>query len=1593
MASDFYVGESGLDAAFVKSGGNNGATITLLKDVERTEYLSIGINCILDLGGHTITCTGGTAVGTFGQTNVTIRGTGEVVSASGTALDVGGGNVTLKGGTFTSGGSRCAGVNVNDGDGSLSVTDEKVTIQNTGGGYGLAVSNAQSVQLSGGKYSGTAGAIVIVSQSSSLTLGGLLAHSGDTRYAYFDENGTTPITGKLDDKELTGEVTVKPCDHSTVTAADNSNGTHSTPECPACGLAGVENQAHDWTETTPCTVCGAVAVAKVVNGSSTTYVGALADAFTEGNSGATVTLLSEVDLGANYISIDYTFTLDLNGQTVKATVYGAFNISGGNITIQDSGTGGKIESSNITIEVNSGTLSVKSGTVSGFYGVRIISGTVNISGGAISGNEAGLFVDAGGNIALSGGTYNGKRTAIMVDGDASVSLKDMLATGYAYHQNDIPVAKAEGLVGDYEAGEVPLDAKPAWLTGTVTVKECQHSGEGVCTYTHTSGATTHQKTCLACDNKLGDEDCSFGENGKCACEAVLAVALKDNAELTYTSEAQTPEVNVTVDGIALAAEKYQLSYNNNINAGNTAKVTVTGIAFTGTFTLPFTIKPATPALAWESTTQELTYTGNEAMITGPKATGVNGTQLGITNDTGPCHFSYTAQGGSTFTVGLPTKAGTYTVKASIEAKGNYTAAESTNTLTLTINRAQGTLTVPAGPVAKTFGDGQFLLGCSTNGDGKISYASSDENVASVSADGNVLIKGAGEAAITVSLGDGRNYTGGAAETIRITVAKAAAPEDINETRNYTYTSGSKGAVTIDVAGKLPKDCGETKYTFTETDESGILSDVSVDGNGNLTFSVPGNRPEGSTAAITVTAETANYENATYTVKVGLVEKIAVNFTLTAQPQDSVYDGAPHNGCAGLAAQTVNGSYTGAIQFRYAGTGGTPYDSATPPVRAGSYTVTASVPEDDAEYAGASEAVPFTIRKAAVTIKADNKAAQAGSPLPELTYTISGLAEKEQLAAAPKLSCSADMDTAGIYPITAGGAKVPDTDNYQEEITYESGTLTVLDSAVHVTGVSLDKSALSLTTGGTGRLTAVLLPENATDKSVSWASGHPAVASVDSSGNITAVSAGTAVITVTAADGGHTASCTVTVRKSTGGSSGGGNSGSTGSGSSGSTGSFGGGNTGSGTGQTVKQPFIKDSSGREGWDVIRSEAQKAAQAPQGGTVAVDMNGAVSVPGSVFEGIRGKNVTVSFDMGSGIAWSVNGKDITAENISDTDFSVKADAGAIPKELIAGTAGGLAHLELSLAHEGGFGFTATLTLRLVSRDGNGITAGSSGTAAEYTGMYANLFYYNPALRSLEFICAGQIREDGTAGLPFTHASDYTVILSAAPMGGTGTPGNPQKPEETEKPQEPAKKAVRSVKLSRTLYTYNGKPKKPSVTAVDTEGRKIPAEYYAVGYQNNKKAGKATVTVRFKDGYSGTVKKTFTIRPAGTSIRKLTASSGGFTVKWKKKTAQVSGYQIQYSADKGFKGSSTRSMFVKKASVTGKEVKNLKAGKKYYVRIRTYKTVKADGKNKKVYSAWSGAVRVRTLPASGGKNTASAVRARAFHEAGREDGRKRKA
>ncbi|SFJ83456.1 Uncharacterized conserved protein YjdB, contains Ig-like domain [Paenibacillus sp. UNC496MF] len=89
-------------------------------------------------------------------------------------------------------------------------------------------------------------------------------------------------------------------------------------------------------------------------------------------------------------------------------------------------------------------------------------------------------------------------------------------------------------------------------------------------------------------------------------------------------------------------------------------------------------------------------------------------------------------------------------------------------------------------------------------------------------------------------------------------------------------------------------------------------------------------------------------------------------------------------------------------------------------------------------------------------------------------------------------------------------------------------VTVDDTPVAVTGVALDKSSLSLDAGQTGQLTATVQPTNATNKAVQWSSDNAAAATVDGTGKVTAVAAGSAVITATTADGNFTASATVTV---------------------------------------------------------------------------------------------------------------------------------------------------------------------------------------------------------------------------------------------------------------------------------------------------------------------------------------------------------------------------------------------------------------------------------------------------------------------------------
>ena len=184
-----------------------------------------------------------------------------------------------------------------------------------------------------------------------------------------------------------------------------------------------------------------------------------------------------------------------------------------------------------------------------------------------------------------------------------------------------------------------------------------------------------------------------------------------------------------------------------------------------------------------------------------------------------------------------------------------------------------------------------------------------------------------------------------------------------------------------------------------------------------------------------------------------------------------------------------------------------------------------------------------------------------------------------------------------------------------------------------------------------------------------------------------------------------------------------------------------------------------------------------------------------------------------------------------------------------------------------------------------------------------------------------------------------EYTQKCSCGAIGGTGIIYHPSK-----------------IALSATTFIYNGHTQVPNVTVYDSKSNVIGPENYKVSYgRDGKSIGKHQLVISFQGKYSGSVTKTYTIKPRGTSIKKLTKLSKGFTVKWSK-VSSATGYQIQYSTNKKFKKSSLST--IRKRTATSSKVRSLRGKKKYYVRIRTYKKVGGTT----YYSAWSSAKAVTT-------------------------------
>ena len=209
-------------------------------------------------------------------------------------------------------------------------------------------------------------------------------------------------------------------------------------------------------------------------------------------------------------------------------------------------------------------------------------------------------------------------------------------------------------------------------------------------------------------------------------------------------------------------------------------------------------------------------------------------------------------------------------------------------------------------------------------------------------------------------------------------------------------------------------------------------------------------------------------------------------------------------------------------------------------------------------------------------------------------------------------------------------------------------------------------------------------------------------------------------------------------------------------------------------------------------------------------------------------------------------------------------------------------------------------------------------------------------------------------------TAATGHSVETATTPAT-TGKAGSVVESCKTcgEKMSETTIAKIGKTTIPAAKFVYNGKIRKPVPTVKDAKGKKlVKGSDYTVTYKNAKatkaatakNVGKYTVVITFKGNYSGTVKKQFVINPQGTTVKKLTKpAKKQIKVTWKKQAVQTTGYEIQYSTKQNMKNA--KKVTVKNAKTTTRTIKQLKAKKKYWVQIRTYKTVNGV----KYFSAWS--------------------------------------
>ncbi len=715
------------------------------------------------------------------------------------------------------------------------------------------------------------------------------------------------------------------------------------------------------------------------------------------------------------------------------------------------------------------------------------------------------------------------------------------------------------------------------------------------------------------------------------------------------------------------------------------------------------------------------------------------------------------------------------------------------TTTADITKAAADLAVATTAYTGTFGDTAFdLEGITTTpADASLTYAVSDsrnaadspvdnDKVITVNESGTVSILGAGSATITVSLPESTNYNAADSKTVTVTVGKKTADPVSAIDKTHSYQKG--GFADIPLSALLPSDCGSVDYEVSTTGDLSYSQGPAVAG-GVLSYTV-NSGTENAQGSILVTAKTDNYADIAITVNLELVDPLQASVTTDPAPiQDLVYNGSAQ---ALVTAGTADG---GRLLYSLEQDG--TYQATVPEaINAGDYEVWYYVDSDIDHCDSAKKSVSVSIAKAEPSIgeetdKAGNTAMIDSSitkaPI-AFEVSIDGWTYGED-AAAPRVTGNsgngavtyeykqkgaADSTYTATVPTASGEytvrATVPATTNYQGAVATADFTISEKSTPAQPSepAKSAGESNESEKPSADQEESTVIADEsekpaedNGADSEKADESEKPAEdngadsekadesekPTEDNGADSEKADESEKPTEDNGASAENTAQSENTSQNNTAA-----NTGST--------------NT-AGQQKVTTDPGKQSTEAepkQDSRDAIRDRMQEAISAvlsdpDSDRTVVLALEDTSVVPGEVLDGIKGQDVSVVFDLGDGITWTINGKDITGDQIGDIDFSVSTGTDAIPVDVVNKVTGERYSKQISLAHDGEFGFTATLS---VDMDPNN------------AGLYANLFYYDPDKGELEFICADEISEDGIAKLTFTHASDYTIIVDKEPMDG---------------------------------------------------------------------------------------------------------------------------------------------------------------------------------------------------------------------------------